>query len=96
MVISLEKIKTGIIGDRDMTSASHQATEKAIQHAADYLSLETEITWLPTRSFLSEDGLAKLADFHCIWGAPGDAESREGAIAGIKQARLNGQPYIGT
>ena len=96
MVISLEKIKTGIIGDRDITRDSHRATEEAIGHAAGKLSVEIEITWLPTPSFLAEEGLAKLADFHCIWGAPGDAESREGAIAGIERTRLYARPYIGT
>lgn len=92
----MDEIKIGIIGDYDRNKPSHRATEEAIHHAAGYLSIEADITWLPTQSFLSDEGLNRLADFHCVFAAPGDTVSLEGAISGIKRTRLYGRPFLAT
>ena len=52
-------VSIGIIGDYDEKRTSHPAMNRAIQHAADYLSLQTNVTWLPTPAFLKNGGLEK-------------------------------------
>ncbi len=90
-------ITIGIIGDYDEKKTSHPATNNAIQHAADYLSIKASVTWLPTSSFLTEDGQPKLGQFDALWASPGSPyRSMEGAIEGIRLAREMGRPFIGT
>ena len=93
----MNELKIGIIGDFDEKKESHRATNAAIQHASDYLSLKADVTWIPTRSLEIPEGRGVLDAFDCIWAAPGSThESREGSIRGIKRGRLMDKPFLGT
>ncbi len=93
-----KEVSIGIIGDFNPTKySSHKATNEALVHAADSLSLRTCIIWMPTESFTKEDGLKKLELFDCLWAAPGSPyTSMEGALNAIKKARLLDKPFLGT
>jgi CTP synthase (UTP-ammonia lyase) len=92
-----QKVKIGIIGDFDSNCSSHLATIEAIHHAAGRLSLESDITWVPTASLLTAEGRNKLKRFDCFWASPGSPyKSMQGAIKGIRIARESGKPFIGT
>ena len=90
-------IDIGIIGDYDINKTSHPATNHAILHAADHLSTQAKINWLPTPSFLTEEGQKKLEQFDAIWASSGSPyQSLKGALEGIKRARESGRPFVGT
>ena len=92
-----KKIKIGIIGDNDPNSPSHVATMNAISHAADYLSFQVDINWLPTQLLLSDKNLERFMQFDCLWASPGSPYlSMGGALRGIQRAREMNKPFIGT
>jgi CTP synthase (UTP-ammonia lyase) len=89
-----KSVTIGIIGDYDEKKTSHPATNSAIRHAADYLSLKADVTWLPTPSFLKKGGLPELDG---VWASSGSPyRSLEGALNAIRAARKAGRPFIGT
>jgi CTP synthase (UTP-ammonia lyase) len=93
-----KEVSIGIIGDFNPGKyASHKATNEALQHAADSLSLRTCIIWMPTESFISEDGLKKLELFDSLWASSGSPyTSMEGALNAINRARLVDKPFLAT
>lgn len=91
-----EIINIGIIGDYDESSLSHKATNKAFYHAASQSSIEADITWLPTPSFLTPEGKQKLEQFDGVLVAPGTYRNSVGALQGIRIAREMNIPFIGT
>lgn len=92
-----KRVEIGIIGDFDPNRLSHTATVEAVDHAADRLSLNVVITWLPTLSLLNKDNLKNLDRFDCLWASAGSPyKSMEGALRGIRKAREMGKPFIGT
>jgi CTP synthase (UTP-ammonia lyase) len=83
--------KIGGIGDFRAENPTHLATNSGIQHAAEALGAELETVWLPTdeaHDFGAFDGL------FCSPGSP--YRSLEGALEGIRYARENGVPFLGT
>jgi CTP synthase (UTP-ammonia lyase) len=90
------RVKIGIIGDFDSNKSSHIATNDALHHTADRLSVEVDITWIATLSLLNENGLYKLRHFDGIWASPGDYQSMEGVLKGVKLAREKDRPFVGT
>ena len=87
-------IKIGIIGDYD-GRPSHIATEEALKHAAKKLGIQMEFNWLPTD--LLDTSEVELQNYYGFWCAPGSPyKSMNGAINGIKYARENNRPFIGT
>jgi len=91
------ELSVGIIGDFDPNKVYHKATNDALKHAADYLSVKASIIWLPTNSLLTPESLRKVDIFDELMAAPGSPyESFEGAIGGIKRARLLDKPFFGT
>jgi len=90
-------VNIGIIGDYDPHRNSHIATNAAINHAAESLSLEACITWISTPSILMPKGPQKLEQYDGIWASPGSPyRSMMGAVRGIKFAREKNRPFIGT
>jgi CTP synthase (UTP-ammonia lyase) len=90
-------VKIGIIGDYDAKKTSHPATDRAIQHAADYLGIRADAAWLPTHSFLKKEGLKTLGDYDGIWASSGSPyQNPEGALNAIRAARETKRPFIGT
>jgi CTP synthase (UTP-ammonia lyase) len=90
-------VNIGIIGDYDASRASHVATNAAIEHAAEYLSISAIASWLPTSSFLVENRHKTLEQYDAIWASSGSPyRSMEGAIKAIHIAREADRPFIGT
>ena len=92
-----QTVSVGIIGDYDPNKSSHAPTNDALYHAANHLSLEVRISWLPTSSMLIEDGQKSLQQFDGIWASPGSPyKSPQGALRGIRLAREQNKPFFGT
>lgn len=84
-------MKIGVIGDFNPSNPTHIATNNGIRHAADALETPVEIVWLPT------DQQHDYPKFQGLFGSPGSPyRSLEGALDGIRYARENGVPFIGT
>ncbi|HWF46605.1 MAG TPA: hypothetical protein VG168_06350 [Bryobacteraceae bacterium] len=83
--------RIGIIGDFNPENATHVSTNEGIQHAAEILGKLVESVWLPT------DQPAEYEQFDGLLGSPGSPyRSFDGALAGIRYARQNAIPFIGT
>lgn len=92
----IKSIKIGIIGDYNADYPPHPATNEALTHAADALSLKIHVSWLPTES-LTEDGQTALSAYDALWCAPGSPYRHlPGALRGIRFARERGVPFLGT
>lgn len=92
-------LKIGIIGDFDPGYPSHLATNEALFHAAEALSVTVEPVWIPTRSLEKDSGEtdAYLNGVDAIWCSPGSPYiSLKGALKGIRFAREKHRPFIGT
>lgn len=93
----MQPLKIGIIGDFDASNPTHAATNAALQHAAQALSVPVDIQWLSTPPYESEVQVQTLAAYDGLWGAPGSPyESRDGAINAIRFARERDWPFVGT
>jgi CTP synthase (UTP-ammonia lyase) len=83
--------KIGIIGDYNASNPTHVATTNGIRHAAAALGEAIEPVWLPT------DQPQEFGSFPGLLGSPGSPyRSLEGALVGIRYARENNVPFIGT
>jgi CTP synthase (UTP-ammonia lyase) len=90
------QLRIGIIGDYNPDFHPHQATNAALQHAAGQLHLAVASEWLPT-PLLAQDADRRLRRFDALWCAPGSPyQSMAGALQGIRFAREQGWPFIGT
>ncbi|MFH1135686.1 MAG: hypothetical protein V1816_06335 [Pseudomonadota bacterium] len=88
-------IAIGIIGDYDPAKPSHAATMESLEHAAAFVGIKPKISWLATGSLEKDATPARGMDG--LWCSPGSPyQSREGALAGIRLARLEGIPFLGT
>jgi len=84
-------MKIGIIGDFNPKNPTHIATNNGIQHAAAGLPEQVESVWLPT------DQVHRYQDFQALFCSPGSPyKSLEVALEGIRYARENGIPFLGT
>jgi CTP synthase (UTP-ammonia lyase) len=92
-----QKIKIGIIGEFHPDRPSHNATNQALNHAAEALSINLDIAWLLTQPLENESKIMNLVNFDALWCAPGGLyKSKIGTIRAIQFARENGWPFIGT
>lgn len=91
-----DSVKIGIIGDYDPKKISHKATQDALRHCGDSLSIKTEIVWLPTKDLEAQKEF-DLSTFDGFWCSPGSPYlSYTGALQGIQYAREKNHPFIGT
>ena len=84
-------VKIGVIGDFRAENPTHGATNDGVGHAAEALGVDLELAWLPTdeaHDYAAFDGLL------CSPGSP--YRSLAGALEGIRFARENGVPFLGT
>jgi CTP synthase (UTP-ammonia lyase) len=89
-------VRIGIIGDYNADFPPHRATDAAIQHAADHLGVTAAAEWLPTQ-LLADSPHVRLRQFDALWCAPGSPyRSMAGALQGIRFARVQQVPFIGT
>ena len=92
-----QEITAGVIGDFNPSSETHRATNEAVKHAADSLSMIARIEWIGTREIERTPAATTLRRFHALWCAPGSPyESMTGALEGIRFARETGHPFFGT
>jgi len=83
--------RIGVIGDFNPANPTHIATNAGIQHAAEVLGSAIETVWLPT------DLAVEYEKFQGLVGSPGSPyRSFDGALAGIRYARENNVPFLGT
>ena len=83
--------RIGILGDFNSNNPTHLATNDGVQHVAAALRQSFETIWLPTdqrHDYAAFDGLL------CSPGSP--YKSLEGALDGIRYARENQVPFLGT
>jgi CTP synthase (UTP-ammonia lyase) len=91
MMDCMSELNIGIIGDFDETFPPHLSTETALRHSASFLSQKIRTEWLPT------DHRHDLENFDALWCAPGSPyRDMEGALAGIRLAREQAIPFLGT
>lgn len=89
-------IRVALIGDYDPQVVAHEAIPQAIELAANDLGLEVEFEWIAT-SLLEHVFEQKLAKYQAIWTVPASPYvSMQGALNGIRFARENLVPFLGT
>ena len=87
----MKTLRIGVIGDFSPTNPTHAFTNDGLRHAAAALRLEAETVWLTT------DQRADHAAFDGLFCSPGSPyRNFDGALAGIRYAREQGVPFIGT
>lgn len=92
-----KSLSVGIIGDYNPASRYHVATDAALGHAAAALGVLVNVTWVPTPAVDETSAEKVLGQFDALWCAPGSPyESMEGALTGIRHAREQGRPFVGT
>ena len=90
-------LRIAIVGDYNEDSRSHIATNEALTHTAEILSIALEYEWLPTQTLSAEGVESTLRKFDGLWAAPGSPyTSIDGALNSIRFAREHGWPFIGT
>ncbi|HTB20516.1 MAG TPA: hypothetical protein VK708_20475 [Bryobacteraceae bacterium] len=83
--------RIGIIGDFNAANPTHIATTNGLEHAAEALGWPIETVWLPT------DEPQDFGNFQGLLCSPGSPyRSLEGALKGIRYARDNNVPFLGT
>ena len=83
-----ETLKIGVIGDYDINKPSHQATNNALQHSANFLHIELETLWLPTAELEADKQV--MHSYDALFCAPGSPySSAKGAMKAIQFAREN-------
>ncbi|MDQ6421296.1 hypothetical protein RB620_17870 [Paenibacillus sp. LHD-117] len=89
-------IRVALIGDYDRQVVAHVAIPQAIELAAKDLRFRVDFEWIAT-SLLEHDFEQKLAKYQAIWTVPASPyASMQGALNGIRFARENQVPFIGT
>jgi len=89
-------ISVGVIGDFDPQFPPHAATNAALEHAAPALGASVEVRWHATESLLEVDPGEVLVE-DALWCAPGSPYwSLDGALRGVRFARENDRPLLGT
>ena len=79
------------MGDFNADNPTHVATNAGIEHAAQALGRAFKPVWLPT------DEAHDYTAFHGLFCSPGSPyRSLDGALAGIRFARENRVPFMGT
>ena len=86
----------GVIGDRLAEFAPQETIEVALRHSAARLDCAVEVAWFTTPE-LEQGAATTLGACDSLWCAPGGPyRSVEGALEGIRVARIGGKPFLGT
>jgi|SRR6478609_5467596 CTP synthase (UTP-ammonia lyase) len=90
-------IQVGVIGDFNPSNETHRATDAALKHAADQLSVPIHVEWIPTLDLARTPADAAPRRFHALWCAPASPyRCMIGALEAIRFAREAGWPFFGT
>jgi len=87
-------IRIALIGDFNERITAHRAINLALPAAADALRITLEFDWVATTQITEESPLAMYDAFWCVPGSP--YRSADGAFLGIRYARENLKPFLGT
>jgi CTP synthase (UTP-ammonia lyase) len=92
-----ERRWVAVIGDRIAGFDPHDAIESSVEHAANGLAIDApEVRWFQTDA-LEENAGRSLTGAAAVWCAPGGPfRSMDGALEGIRWARTQSIPFIGT
>jgi CTP synthase (UTP-ammonia lyase) len=88
-------VRIGVMGEYLAGYPPVATIEAALTHSAAVAACPLRVGWVPTSSLRSH-AAALLGKFHGLLGAPGNLESVEGALEGIRFARESDIPYVGT
>ncbi|MDG0809177.1 CTP synthase C-terminal region-related (seleno)protein [Cohnella rhizosphaerae] len=89
-------IRVGVIGDYKTEVKAHIAIPQALRLTADTLGVQVDCDWVPTTA-LADTYAPELSAYQAIWIAPASPyASMQGALNGIRYARENGIPVLGT
>jgi CTP synthase (UTP-ammonia lyase) len=90
------KLQVAVIGDRVTGHVPQDAIVTALAHSAGELGVDVSVRWHAT-SALADDAASALRDADAVWCAPGGPfGSLDGALAGIRFAREQRRPFLGT
>lgn len=96
MATDVPPIRIAIIGDYNAEYISHPQTGGAVVAAARRAGIEAEYEWVGT-DVVQASGVGVLDAYDGVWMSPGSPySSLDGALAGIRHARLSGKPFVGT
>ncbi len=84
-----------LLGDKLPSYLPHKSAEPALVQSAAHLQLPITFEWVPSGRF-SELTLEQRQSFHAIWAGSGPYKNEEGAIEGIRFAREQQIPLLGT
>ncbi len=91
------ELRVGVIGDFDPSNETHRATNAALRHAADLLGEAVSVQWVATPELASSPAASALERYHGLWCAPASPyRSMIGALNGIRFAREQSRPFVGT
>lgn len=89
-------IRVALVGDQSPEVAAHSAIPLALALSAADLKTEVNPVWIST-SELAQRGAAELARCDAVWCVPGSPyASMDGALEGIRYAREQRRPFLGT
>ncbi len=91
-----QQVEVGIIGEYDPNRRYHFATNEALNHAADALSVSLKSSWISIQSLSNGSVETILKPFDALLCASVDHKSMNGALLAIRFAREQGWPFIGT
>jgi CTP synthase (UTP-ammonia lyase) len=92
----MQPLSIGLIGDYSPSVPAHVAIPQALDLAAGVLGCTVHSEWLPTEQ-LTGDVSERLASFDGLWCVPASPyASMDGALRGIKFAREQDRPFLGT
>jgi len=87
-----------VIGERFGDHPPQDTIEPALQHAAAVLGIPAPtVRWVATDDLVRDGAEPHLAGADAVWCAPGSPyRSLDGALVGIRFAREQGRPFLGT
>lgn len=84
--------KVALIAEYNPASENHRATEDALRHSSQKLGLELRYEWLMTSSLDPNS----VKSFSGIWLTTGEYRNQEAVMDGVRIAREQGIPTLGT
>ena len=92
----MNELSIGLIGDYNPNVKAHIAIPRALKLASEEIQINIDFHWLPTESLI-ENHQILLSSFNGLWCVPASPyKSMEGALNGIRFARENRIPFLGT
>jgi len=86
-------MKIGLIGDYQESITAHRAIPKALQLAANTLSISADYHWIHS-SELDDHSLDHFTALWCVPGSP--YEQTDNVLKAINHARTSNVPFLGT